>query len=222
VTPPHPTWRLIPSRFPPVGAFDSVASADDLAPVMELEGWTNDRLVAERLARLPRDQWVFGTPNASVAMAAFLHAAPAGGRFNGPDLGAWYASASVATAIAEVAWHLRREARARAVPEVRRTFRCYTAHLHGSDYLDIRGAQTTLPDLYAPDSHAASQLFGEAARAAGRDGIAYDSLRHANGHNVVAFRPRQIADMVQAAHYDVSVPATGRVVVRRAEERPAP
>jgi hypothetical protein len=32
---------------------------------MELEGWTNDRLVEERLARLPRDHWVHGSPNAA-------------------------------------------------------------------------------------------------------------------------------------------------------------
>jgi len=43
---PHPAFRLIPSRFPPIGLFDTVATAADLRPVMELEGWTNDRLVA--------------------------------------------------------------------------------------------------------------------------------------------------------------------------------
>ena len=33
---------------------------------MELEGWTNDRLVLERVARLNKADWVFGVPNASV------------------------------------------------------------------------------------------------------------------------------------------------------------
>jgi hypothetical protein len=56
---PHPTFRLIPSRFP-VGLFDTVATAADLAAVMELAGWTNDRLVAERIARLPQADWVYG------------------------------------------------------------------------------------------------------------------------------------------------------------------
>jgi hypothetical protein len=40
---------------------------------MELEGWTNDRLVPERLARLNKSEWVYGIPNASVVMASFLH-----------------------------------------------------------------------------------------------------------------------------------------------------
>jgi hypothetical protein len=64
---------------------------------MELVGWTNDRLVAERIARLPQAEWVYGTANASIVMAAFLHVAPGGMRFNGPKLGAWYAADDIRT-----------------------------------------------------------------------------------------------------------------------------
>lgn len=220
---PSPAWRLIPSRFPPISAFETVASAADLEAVMELEGWTNDRLVAERLARLPRDQWVYGRPNASVVMASFLHAAPAGARFNGPELGAWYAAAALTTAVAEVAHHLRREAVARARAEARRTFRCYACRLLGDDYRDLRGAQHLRPDLYSAVSYAASQPFGEAVRLSGRSGIVYDSLRHRGGTNVVAFRPRQILAVTQADHYDLIVPVTGKVIARRLRDgtRPA-
>lgn len=83
VAAPRPAHRLVPSRFPPIGLFDTVATAADAAAVMELSGWTNDRLVAERIDRLPRDQWVYGRANASVVMASFLHVAPGGMRFNG-------------------------------------------------------------------------------------------------------------------------------------------
>src|SRR5690606_30167118 len=82
---PQPSYRLIPSRFPPIGLFDTVAQPEDLAAVMELAGWTNDRLVAERLARLPAQDWVYGRANASIVMAAFLHAPPMGARFSGPE-----------------------------------------------------------------------------------------------------------------------------------------
>lgn len=215
---PHPTWRLIPSRFPPIGAFDTVATAADLKAVMELEGWTNDRLVAERLARLPQAEWVFTVPNASVVMAAFLHAAPEGGRFSGPHLGAWYAAASVPTAVAEVAHHLRREAAARGKDEARRTFRCYTARLSGDDFLDLRGQRAVRPDLYAGTGYAASQAFGEEVRATGRSGVLYDSLRHRGGTNAAAYRPRRIADVVQADHYDLFVPLQGKAIVRRLTE----
>src|SRR3546814_1160956 len=76
---------------------------------MELSGWTNDREVADRIARLPENQWVYGRPNSSVIMASFLHVAPDGMRFNRAELGAWYAAKAVETAIAEVAHHLRSE-----------------------------------------------------------------------------------------------------------------
>lgn len=201
---PAPTYRLIPSQFPPIGLFDTVATAADLAAVMELAGWTNDRLVADRLARLPRHEWVFGRPNASIVMAAFLHVAPSGMRFNGSALGAWYAAASLTTAIAEVAHHLRREAFATSAPTLFRTYRVYTARLEGA-YLDITGERTARPDLYDPISYAASQSFGEATRADGHAGILFDSLRHLGGTNAVAYRPTRIVAVTQADHYEISV-----------------
>jgi len=212
---PSPAWRLIPSQFPPIGAFDNVATSEDLHAVMELEGWTNDRLVAERVGRLPRHEWIYGSANSSIVMASFLHAAPAGSRFNGPELGAWYAASGLTTAVAEVAHHLRREAVARASAGERRVFRCYTCRLLGADYLDIRGQQHTRPDLYASGTYQASQPFGEAVRASGHSGILYDSLRHRGGTNAVAFRPRQIVDVTQADHYDLIVPVAGKIVARR-------
>lgn len=204
-TAPHPTWRLVPSRFPPIGAFDTVTTAEDLAVVMELEGWTNDRLVAERAARLPQAEWVFGTSNASVIMAAFLHAAPEGGRFSGPHLGAWYAASSLTTAVAEVAHHLRRETVARSRTEARRTYRCYTARLTGDDFVDLRGQLM---------SYEACQIFGVQTRDGGQSGVIYDSRRHVGGINIAAFRPRQIADVTQTDHYDLIVPLKGRIVAR--------
>jgi hypothetical protein len=208
---PYPSHRLIPSRFPPIGLFDTVARAADLEAVMELAGWTNDRLVVERMRRLPESEWVFGRPNASIVMAAFLHAASDGSRFNGPELGAWYAAAAVTTAIVEVAHHLRREAAARHLPELRRTFRSYTARLAGR-YRDICGRQSELPALYASDDYADGQRFGEALRAAGADGILYDSVRHRGGVNACAYRPSKVLEVTQAAHFDVRVRADSRQI----------
>lgn len=212
---PQPAHRLIPSRFPPIGLFDTVATPADLAAVMELAGWTNDRLVAERIARLPRAEWVYGRPNASVIMASFLHVAPGGARFSGHDLGAWYAAARLATAAAEVGHHLRREAVARGVAAMRRVYRAYAARLAG-EFRDITGEQAGRPELYAPDSYAAGQAFGEAVRAAGSAGILYDSVRHAGGVNAVAYRPSAVLDVVQTEHFEISVAAGERLVeVRR-------
>lgn len=209
VAAPRPAHRLVPSRFPPIGLFDTVATAADAAAVMELAGWTNDRLIAERIDRLPRDQWVYSRANASIVMAAFLHVAPGGMRFNGPDLGAWYAAASIVTAAAEVGHHLRREAVARSVKGMRRTYRNYTAALIG-DYRDIRGQRGAMPEAYAPDNYDAAQAFGESIRASKASGLLYGSLRHSGGCNVVAYRPVGVTEVVQAEHFEISVEALSR------------
>ena len=212
---PQPTHRLIPSQFPPIGLFDTVATASDLEAVMELAGWTNDRLVAERIGRLPEREWVFGRANASIVMAAFLHVAPTGMRFNGPELGAWYAAAEIPAAIAEVGHHLRREAVARNMTAMQRTYRAYSASLAG-EYVDIRGLQAERPELYAPDSYAASQAFGEDVRVSGGDGILYDSVRFSGGVNVAAYRPTKVLDVTQTDHFEISVSAAERRIgVRR-------
>ncbi|MHC2585401.1 RES family NAD+ phosphorylase [Bradyrhizobium diazoefficiens] len=208
---PRPAHRLIPSQFPPIGLFDTVATAADLSPVMELVGWTNDRLVAERIDRLPQSEWVYGAPNSSIVMAAFLHVAPGGMRFNGPELGAWYAADDLRTAAAEVGHHLRREAAARNAATMSRTYRAYTATVLG-DYLDIRGQQLALPDVYASERYDASQKLGEDIRASGRAGLLYDSLRRRNGINVVAHRPRNIVDILQTDHFEITVQAAARTI----------
>jgi hypothetical protein len=208
-----PTYRLIPSRYPPIPAFDSVASADDLEAVMELEGWTNDRLVLERLARLNKTEWVYGIPNASVVMASFLHGGPTGLRFTSPDLNGWYASLARRTAIAEIAHHLRREAVNMRQSSLTLQYRTYSAQLVGT-YQDIRGMATTRPELYKVDDYTASQIFGEAIRVSGGDGITYGSVRHVGGTNVVALRPKSIHEVSMGTHYEITVPVSGKVIAR--------
>ena len=208
---PRPAHRLIPSLFPPIGLFDTVATPADLAAIMELVGWTNDRLITDRIARLPQTEWVYGVPNASIVMAAFLHVAPGGMRFNSPELGAWYAADNIRTAAAEVGHHLRRETMARNVTTMTRTYRAYSATLLG-DYFDIRGQQTRRPDIYASDRYDASQKLGEEVRARGCAGLLYDSLRRRTGVNVVAHRPRNITDILQTDHFEITVLATSRTI----------
>jgi RES domain len=208
---PQPSYRLIPSQFPPIGLFDTVATAADLVAVMELAEWTNDRLVVGRINRLPQSEWAYGRPNSSIVMAAFLHVAPGGMRFNGPDLGAWYAGDAMRTSIAEVGHHLRRETVARNAPSMSRVYRAYTASLLG-DYLDIRGQQALRADVYASDRYDASQKLGEAVRASGGAGILYDSVRRRGGVNVVAHRPRNIMDIVQTEHFELTVWSEARTI----------
>jgi hypothetical protein len=136
-------------------------------------------------------------------------------RFNGPDLGAWYAAGESRTAAAEVGHHLRHETVARGVATMSRTFRAYSATLLG-DYLDIRGQQDQRPEIYASARYDASQRLGEQIRASGGAGLIYDSLRRRGGTSVVAHRPRNIIDLVQTDHFAITVSAASRAIdVRR-------
>ena len=97
----------------------------------------------------------------------------------------------------------------RALPGLSRTYRTYAARLEG-EFVDIRADRDSWPELYAPDSRAASQAFVEAVRASGRAGMLHGSVRLTGGVNAAAYRPSLVLDAVQAEHYRVEVEAEGR------------
>jgi RES domain len=115
------------------------------------------------------------------------------------------------TAAAEVGHHLRRETVARNVTTMTRTYRAYASTLLG-DYLDIRGQQATRSDDYASNRYDTSQTFGEEVRASGGAGVLYHSLRRRTGSNVVTHLPRNITDIVQTDHFEITVLATSRMI----------
>ncbi|MGV3708881.1 MAG: RES family NAD+ phosphorylase [Gemmatimonas sp.] len=197
--------RLVPSQFPPIGVFDTVASPEDALAAMRLESLTNDRLQLplRRAAMLPKEDWLLGQPGAQAVMAAFLHAAPEGGRFTGPALGAWYCARSLETAIEETMYHQNRRVVASAGLQQHATIamREWTNSMDVR-LIDLRGRQQIDADLYDANSYGKSQLFGERVRAAGGAGIVYDSVRHPGGTCVVLYRPRSVAPVKQGIHLE--------------------
>ena len=206
---PYPTYRLIPSQFPPIGLFDTVATPADLSAVMELVGWTNDRLVASRIARLPQQEWVYGRPNASIVMAAFLHVSPTGTRFNSPDLGAWYAASEIETAVAEVGHHLRREAVARSVPQLTRSTEAIQRDCMVSTWT-FAANRPSAPMFMRLIAMTPRSNWEKRSVVQVRLRIIYDSLRRRGGTNIVAHRPTNVLDVTQADHFEIRVPAVGR------------
>src|SRR3546814_5612167 len=83
-----PCYRIIPSRFPPIGLFEKVADPDDLEAVFQIEAMTNDRLRDEVgvLALVPPEDRVSG-PGTTPIMAAFTHLNPEGSRFTDGSFG---------------------------------------------------------------------------------------------------------------------------------------
>lgn len=195
------SFRLVPSRFPPVGLFDRVARPEDLEIVFAAEALTNDRLREEAgdLALVPEGERISG-PGSTPVMAAFTHLNPEGSRFSDGTFGVYYAAHEMRTAIAERAYHSARFlGRTHEAPgEV--DMRTYLAKID-ADLVELRGyGRRRKNDFMAPDSYADSQAFGRARRSEGAGGIVYDSVRHARGQCVALFRPRLVRRCVQGPH----------------------
>lgn len=193
--------RIIASRFPPVGPFDTVAEPDDLAAVYAVEAATNPRVLQEwgRLDLVPKEDRLSG-PGTTPIMAAFTHPNPDGSRFSDSSFGVYYAAREEATAIAESVYHREVILRlSRATPmkvEMREYVGAVSARL-----VDLRGGQREFPDCYRRNDYSASQRFGLAQQTAGRSGIVYDSVRRDGGVCAALFKPRAVRPVVQGAHY---------------------
>ena len=197
------TCRLIPSVFPAAGILDTVASPEDLPFIFELESWTNDRVSTELgvLHRIPPEEWSVGRPMASVVMAAFCHPRQGGGRFNGPERGAWYAGTALETAHAEVVYHRTAELAEIGVFETRVQVRLYLADFDTS-FHDIRGPIPENLPFHDPASYEASQALGRDLLESGSNGLIYRSVRRPRGQCVACFRPALVENVRPDAHFE--------------------
>ena len=195
------SYRLVPSRFPPVGLFDRVASPEDLEIVFAAEALTNDRLRDEAgdIQLVPREDRVAG-PGTTPVMAAFTHLNPEGSRFSDGTFGVYYAAHEMETAIAERAHHTARFLARTREPAGEIDMRTYLARID-ADLVDVRGyGRRRKNDLMNPDGYADSQAFGRARRSEGAGGIVYDSVRRPGGECVAMFRPRLVKRCTQGPH----------------------
>lgn len=197
------THRLIPSRYPPVGILDTIAEPDDLELMMELEGWTNDRLSAQLgfIRAIPKAEWVLGRPMATVIMAAFCHPHVEGSRFNSSDLGAWYAAMDLDTAHTEAIHWRTIELEETGVLDARVQMREYLADMDET-FHDIRGDDPAFAPLYDPNSYVASQAFAVRLRTEESNGVLYRSVRRPGGECIACFRPRLVNNVRQARHFE--------------------
>lgn len=198
------THRLIPSKFPVIGLYDSISAPDDLEATMEIEARNNPRVMHEldTLRRLPREQWVLG-PGATPLMAAICNPNPEGSRFADHSFGVYYAGSSIDTSQLECIFHTERVYRT-SVPGVDPCIlvkRLYQATI-AVPLPSIR--RDRHPELLDPNiaTYPATQAFARALRASGAPGIHYPSVRDPSGFCVGIFDPRAVTlPVVSAAHY---------------------
>lgn len=185
VAPPwNPTYRLIPSRFPPVSVFEKVAAAEDFDTLFAVQALVNPRLRQEwgAIDLVPKADRVFGAGSSPV-MAAFCHLNPDGSRFSDGTWGVYYAAQSLETAVAEVSHHRARFLAATAQRAIEFDLRCYVAQVQGP-LVDVRH----LPAVHDPDDYTASRALARAQRGAGAPGLLYRSVRDPGRECVAVFR----------------------------------
>lgn len=186
----NPTYRLIPSRFPPIGLFDRVSRPEDLEAVFAIQSLTNPRLRQEvgDISMVSPDEIVVG-PGSSPVMAAFCHLNPEGSRFSDGTWGVYYAADSLETAVAEVSYHRARFLAATSQPPTEVDMRSYVAHVTKPMH-DLRG--TKWANLHDPDSYVASQSMARDLMALQSWGVVYNSVREPGGQCVAVLRPKGV------------------------------
>ncbi|MBE7211169.1 MAG: RES family NAD+ phosphorylase [Gluconacetobacter diazotrophicus] len=179
------SFRIIRSIYPPVDLFeDLLADPSDWELLAAFEAKTNPRLAdaVGNLLLVPPARRVHG-PTASLAMGCFTHVSPdRPSRFSDGRHGVWYCGDSVAVALWETAHHFERFMRATAEPAADADFRLLRCAVTGT--VAVAG-----PDCLDPDDWSPGQRFAAAVRAAGTDGILYDSVRRPGGSAAALFWP---------------------------------
>lgn len=195
-----PCYRIVASRFPPVGLFDRVATEADMEMVFELESLTNPRVRQEmgELSLVHPDERVYG-PGSTPIMAAFTHLGDKKTRFSDNSYGVYYAALELNTAIAETVYHREIFMASTNESPIDLTMRVYAADLIAKMH-DLRGQATAIPEIYHHTNYSASQAMGAQLRNEGSWGVVYDSVRNTGGQCAGAFRPKALSNCRQANH----------------------
>lgn len=196
----RPCYRIIPSRFPPVGLYDRVADPADLEAIFAVENLTNPRLRQEAgdISLVPPEDRVTG-PGTTPIMAAFTHLNPEGSRFSDGTYGVYYACRSLNTAVAESRYHRERFLMRTKEGPIELDMRTYLADLEG-DLHDIRGRKD-LGAVYDPNNYSASQALGRELKAVNSYGVVYDSVRDPEGECAGVLRPPVLSPCIQGPHF---------------------
>jgi hypothetical protein len=211
------THRLIPAKYGAESVLESLPLPSDvLADLSELDAATNERKIAENGGNtaIGPGELLLGVPEAHIVNAAFTHPGPFGGRFHGPQRGAWYAGFEIETSVAEVAFHKRRflaDGRIRGQ--------------HAFDYIeflaDFSGEFHTLDDGEQesclqpdpiPQCYSASQALANRLLFEGSNGIVYSSVRRHSGTCIACFRPALVFHPRRGQKYRIQIDAATETV----------
>jgi hypothetical protein len=192
-------YRIVPSKFPPINFFESLADPSQMEALWYIESLTNDRLLHEAgdIALVAPEDRVSG-PGSSPLMAAFTHIGHPS-RFTDGTYGIYYAARDLETAVRETVFHRQRLLGFTDEQPGDLDMRVYLGQVLRPVH-DIRGPGHD--DLHDPDidHYPHAQRFGRQLREADSWGLAYRSVRHPGGHCIAVFRPPAASIPVQSKH----------------------
>lgn len=192
-----PSWRIIPSRFPPVDLFARIADSADWEVLQGIEDLTNDRLREERgeVSFVLPEERISGH-GTSIIMAAFTHINKYGSRFSDGSYGVLYVAHDLEIAVAETKFHRERFMKATNEPKMELDMRVYLINLRAKLH-DARKAQK---NIYNPDSYAASQELGRQLHDKNSSGVIFKSVRQPRGECCAGFTPKIFSNVRQERH----------------------
>jgi hypothetical protein len=198
------THRLIPKIYSdePYGPLRAIAEGPEhLAVVAELDRATDKQVYAENnlLPGISVGELVFAIPHARIINAVFTHAAPLGGRFNGPDRGAWYAGFEIETSQAEIAFHRTVHLAEVGIFEDEVSYVDYLADFSGQ-FHELRN-DARFAACLDPNSYVASQELADRLLKAESLGVVYPSVRYSEGTCLACFRPAVVTHVRAGAQY---------------------
>lgn len=185
------TYRLIPSRFPPVSLYETLVANDRIDELVEVENLTNPRLQAQqRLGSLAEPATADRLQNWN--HAPFAYSNPEGSLFFGPGRPCLELAADKQTALAISVSRRERFLRRTQEPVVGLDMRMLVHPVSGS-FLDLR-------PLGADLTHDDRRKVGEAVP---RDvaGILYHPAERPAGTCVAVLTGSALGRSVQANHY---------------------
>lgn len=190
------TYRLIPSRYPPIDLFERIAEPEDWDIVAEIESLTNPRLRDEigELSLVPANERIAGT-GATVIMAAFTHIGRPS-RFSDGSYGVYYASNSLLGSLYEVAYHQGVFLSQTNEPKTSLQLRTYIGQI-SRHLFDVRGGW---PEVHDPNSYTVSQHLGYLIHTLAGIGIVYNSVRFKGADNIGILTPKALAAAAGKPH----------------------
>lgn len=197
------TYRLIPSRYPPIDLYERVASPEEFEILHEIESLTNERIRDQvgDINLVAKKDRIAGQGTGYI-MAAFTHAKVTedGGRFD-KGYGVYYCAKELDTALEETKYHRAKFFKSFTKEATTVDMRSLVADLK-QELHTIVGKQDELADIYHLEDYSAGQALGKILKKTNSWGLNYSSVRNNGGNCYAVFRPPALSNCRQSKHYE--------------------